>query len=237
MRKTIALSLALVATSAVWNTAPSLAQVIPITGGTYTLNGSRNVAGGYDVTITPSNVLSPAGVISLTAITNYSYSGTRAAGAFSISATTSNNFAFGNFPTSGTNLALTGDASGSVGGNAFTAKPIVINGAIAIPSFQASTGGGVISSFGFAHNIIGGSLTLSVPVVPAPVIPAPVIPAPMIPAPVTCTGCLIVRPDLLISNSTLTDSALQEPEYRQEYKEDFSTSSFRGGRVLGLEDK
>jgi hypothetical protein len=59
----------------------------------------------------------------------------------------------------------------------------------------------------------------------------------VIPAPVTCTGCLIVRPDLLISNSTLIYSDLQEPEYRQEYKEDFSTSSFRGGRILGLEDK
>jgi hypothetical protein len=226
MRKTIALSLALVATSAVWNTAPSLAQVIPITGGTYTLDGTRNAAGGYDVTINPSNVLSPAGVISLTAITNYSYSGTRAAGAFSISATTSNNFAFGTFPTSGTNLSLTGDASGSVGGNAFTAKPIVINATFSGNGFQDSAGD-VISSFGFGHNITGGSLTLSVPVVPPPVIPTPV----------TCTGCLIVRPDLLISNSTLTDSALQEPEYRQEYKEDFSTSSFRGGRVLGLEDK
>lgn len=87
--------------------------------------------------------------------------------------------------------------------------------------------------------ISSGSITLTIPTPPAPIIPAPIIPVPVpvIPTPVTCTDCLIVRPDLLISYSTLVYSDLQEPEYRQEYKDDFSISSFRGGRILNLEDK
>ena len=82
--------------------------------------------------------------------------------------------------------------------------------------------------------ISSGSITLTIPTPPAPIIP---VPTPVIPTPVTCTDCLIVRPDLLISYSTLVYSDLQEPEYRQEYKDDFSISSFRGGRILNLEDK
>jgi hypothetical protein len=110
----------------------------------------------------------------------------------------------------------------------FTNAPTTIN-ATFINSALVPSGTSIVNI-----PISSGSITLTIPTPPAPIIPVPV---PVIPTPVTCTDCLIVRPDLLISYSTLVYSDLQEPEYRQEYKDDFSISSFRGGRILNLEDK
>jgi len=72
----------------------------------------------------------------------------------------------------------------------------------------------------------------AVSVTPVPVTPVPV--------PISCTGCLIVRPDLLINYSALQYTALNVPEYPQYQKDDFSRSSLEG-RILpfkkDLEDK
>jgi hypothetical protein len=213
---------------------PSSAQVIPIIGGSITINGVRNGNGGIDITIPSSNLLTPAGTVSLTTIANYTYIGNNGGNNFSLTST-SFNTSVNPFLFPITSSTLTGDANGDLAGTPFTTKPIVIT--------TAGIGGGAYSSslgilnnfsFDFTNRVTGGSLTLSVP---APVIPAPVIPAPVIPAPVTCDGCLIVRPeDLLIANSTFLSPDLQKPEYRQEYRNDFSASSFRGGRILALED-
>jgi hypothetical protein len=223
-------SIFLVAASILTVALPISAQVIPIISGSITIDGVKNVNGGFDITIPSSNLLTPVGTVSLTAIANYTYIGNYGSDSFSLTSTSFNtkgNFLI--FP--GTSSTLTGDANGSLAGIPFTTKPIVITttGVVGADTTVYFDSNGVNRfSFEFTNNVTG-SLTF-----PAP---PPVIPAPVIPAPLTCTGCLIIRPDLLISNSTLTYSDLQEPEYRQEYKEDFSTSSFRGGRILGLEDK
>ncbi|MFM7600636.1 MAG: hypothetical protein ACKO7R_05480, partial [Pseudanabaena sp.] len=108
-----------------------------------------------------------------------------------------------------------GTTNGTSPNGTFTNAPTTINFSAAITSSTAVAGI-------FAAPVSSGSITL-----PAP--PPPVVP--------TCTDCLIVRPDILISNSTFPSPDSQEPEYRQEYKNDFSTSSFSGGRILALEDK
>jgi len=41
----------------------------------------------------------------------------------------------------------------------------------------------------------------------------------------------------LLNSSTLASSNISKPEFQQEYRNDFNSSSFVGGRVLGLEDK
>lgn len=41
----------------------------------------------------------------------------------------------------------------------------------------------------------------------------------------------------LLNGSTLASSNISKPEFQQEYRNDFNSSSFVGGRVLGLEDK
>ncbi|MCA6598423.1 MAG: hypothetical protein IM539_19570 [Pseudanabaena sp. M046S1SP1A06QC] len=41
----------------------------------------------------------------------------------------------------------------------------------------------------------------------------------------------------LVNDSTLASSNISKPEFQQEYRNDFNSSSFVGGRVLGLEDK
>lgn len=41
----------------------------------------------------------------------------------------------------------------------------------------------------------------------------------------------------LLNDSTLASSNISKPEFQQEYRNDFNSSSFVGGRVLGLEDK
>ncbi|MFN5473026.1 MAG: hypothetical protein ACK5CR_13640, partial [Pseudanabaena sp.] len=40
----------------------------------------------------------------------------------------------------------------------------------------------------------------------------------------------------LLNDSTLASSNISKPEFQQEYRNDFNSSSFVGGRVLGLED-
>jgi hypothetical protein len=207
---------------------PSSAQVIPIISGSITINGVKNGNGGVYITIPSSNLLTPAGTVSLTTIANYTYIGNDGGNNFSLTSTSfSTNVNPFLFPL--TSSTLTGDANGSLALTAFATKPIVVTTSGANASSFYSGTNSVLTTFRFNFNVTGGSLTF-----PAP---APVIPAPVIPAPVTCDGCLIVRPDLLIANSTFFSPDLQEPEYRQEYKENFSTSSFRGGRILGLEDK
>lgn len=51
------------------------------------------------------------------------------------------------------------------------------------------------------------------------------------------TDSLQIRPDLIISYSVLQSPDSLRSEYRQKYSQDFSISSFNGGRILELEDK
>lgn len=51
------------------------------------------------------------------------------------------------------------------------------------------------------------------------------------------TDYLPISADLRIAYSTLPSSDQKEPEYQQEYRNDFHSSSFEGGRILALEDK
>jgi hypothetical protein len=61
--------------------------------------------------------------------------------------------------------------------------------------------------------------------------------------PITSGSITLTLPVLQISNSlsiaysTLPSTDKKETEYQQEYRNDFHSSSFEGGRILGLEDK
>jgi hypothetical protein len=215
MKKIIALSLLLGITgSTILAVQPSFAQTVtvPISGGVLNV--------GYDGlavlrNFQNSTVLTPLGSVSINA---FNGNLTRVGGVNgAVTASNFNLFDFG-FDTDPTStLQFNGTTDGTSPTGAFTNTPTTITSTFVRANFPA--GGPYPDVFG-ATTVTGGSITL----------PAP--------PPVTCEGCLIVRPeDLLIANSTFLSPDSQEPEYRQEYKNDFSASSFRGGRILGLEDK
>ena len=141
-------------------------------------------------------------------------------------------------------LVFTGNTDGTaqfVPNGVFTNAPTTISA-----SFKVGALPNIGSVITVNIPITSGNITL--PSLP-PVIPPspPVIPptSPVVPpsssvdvvTPIACTDCLIISPNLRIANSTFLSPDLQEPEYRQEYRNDFSTSSFEGGRILGLENK
>ncbi len=213
MKKIIALSLLLGITgSSILAADPSFAQTVTV----QIVGGVLNV--GYDgIAILRdfqnSTVLTPLGSVSINA-----FNGNLArVGGLTSTVTASKFFmldlGFSNNPTS--TLQFNGTTDGTSPTGAFTNAPTTITSTFVRDSFSPNGFSPIV--FG-ATTVTGGSITL----------PAP---------PVTCTDCLIVRPDLLIANSTFLSPDSQEPEYRQEYKNDFSASSFRGGRILGLEDK
>jgi hypothetical protein len=251
MKKVIALSLlsgAATATLLAALPSPSYSQntVLPIIiGGNLGVNPGNpgNVSTFIDVTsFTNTTILTPLGLVNMstlngTANFNNNNSNNRS---FVVNVVSSNLFwASGHTPNNNEvgghlhdgdeyQVVFTGTSNGSVqfGSNgSFTNAPTTINATI--PNTQ-------VYALPASINIVitGGSIELPTVLLTAP---APVI-SPVIS--ITCTDCLNVIPDLRISNSTFLSPASQQPEYSQEYsRNNFSTSSFDGGRVLGLENK
>ena len=233
MKKLFSLSVCLSASTILLAASPSFSQTItvPITGTTIGLNVFRIAFDSASPISFPANntVLTPLGAVNLNVFNGIISANSVGAGSGSFNVVgsqitnTSGFQVFFNGATAGpTTFVFTGTTNGTasfVPNNAFTSAPTTINATFpADPILPGPTTVNV--------PITGGSITLPEP--------PPVV---VVPPPVTCEGCLIVRPELLIANSTFLSPDLQEPEYRQEYKNDFSASSFRGGRILALEDK
>lgn len=231
MKRLFALSFLLSATSTFLSANPSFAQTVPITSGT--LN-TVNANPGYITSLTSSTFLTPLGTVTINSDGfNGTLANTVSIATLSSSASVTSSvlgtptplgipipFGAGMFVlwTNNSNFfVFTGTTNGTSPNGAFTNASTTINA-------DLPTVGG--SQPTYALRITGGSITLPAPPPPVVVVPPP-----------ACTDCLIVRPDLLIANSTFLSPDSQEPEYPQEYKNDFSTSSFEGGRILGLEDK
>jgi hypothetical protein len=222
MKKFVALSVLLGAVSAgMLSVAPSSAQTVPIISGTVNLNLD---GGSSIVNLTSSTVLTPIGSVSINAdgfngdLTN---TGTTDTDVLSSSVPSNVGTVYVNWAYSGSNgsnpFTFDGTTNGTGPNGTFTNAPTTIN-------FSSDLTSGVAGIF--AAPVSGGSITLPEPPV---VVVTPVE---------TCTDCLNVIPDLRISNSTFLSPASQQPEYSQEYsRNNFSTSSFDGGRVLGLENK
>ena len=230
MKKLVALSFLLSATSTLLAANPSFAQTVSIISGT--LN-TVNANPGYITRLTSSTFLTPIGAVSINSngfngnltntISNSSLSSSASVIGSVLGTPTPVGFNFGAgmfvLWTNNRNFfVFTGTTNGTSPNGAFTNASTTINADLPTVGRAQPT---------YALRITGGSITL-----PAP--PPPVV---VVPPPVTCTDCLIVRPDLRIANSTFLSPDSQEPEYRQEYRNNFSTSSFEGGRILGLENK
>lgn len=237
MKKLVALSVLLSASTILFAASPSFSQTVtvPITGTTIGLNITPTFFNTAIPTsfIVNATLLTPLGAVNVSAL-NGSISATTpntSVGSFNVVASQITNvsgdinFYNGTFENPNiTTFVFTGTTNGTasfVPNNAFTNAPTTINATFSTARFVVN-----LPLIQVNVPITGGSITL-----PAP---PPVV---VVPPPVTCTDCLIVRPDLRIANSIFLSPDLQEPEYRQEYKNDFSASSFRGGRILGLEDK
>jgi hypothetical protein len=237
MKKIIALS-ALFGTSTILFASPNFAQTVtvPIIGGNIGINGQITSPVGFaPISFAPSitTVLTPIGTVSISSFDgNISANSQFGNGSFQVVNSAIINpidyplFINGSEPGFvPTTFVFTGITNGTAPApyGAFTNAPTTINSTFSITIFGPS------APIQVSVPITSGSITL----------PAPVIPAPVIPAPVTCTGCLIVRPqDLIIANSTLQYSGFYKPEYPQEYKNDFSRSCFDRDRITGgLEDK
>ena len=237
MKKLVALSVCLSASTILLAASPSFSQTVtvPITGTTIGLNvnGLSAVEAGPISFIVNTTLLTPLGAVSVSEF-NGSISTTtpgQTSGLFNVVASQIS-FVRG----SGFDVFLNGKGSplttfifvGTTNGtapfvpnNAFTNAPTTINATFYTAGFT-SRGPAQVNV-----PITGGSITLPAP--PPVVVVTPVV---------TCTDCLNVIPDLRISNSTFLSPASQQPEYSQEYsRNNFSTSSFDGGRVLGLENK
>ena len=236
MKKLVALSVCLSASTILLAASPSFSQTVtvPITGTTIGLNVDVVNSGAAfpNSFIVNTTLLTPLGAVSVSEF-NGSISTTAPlipSGLFNVVASQIS-FVSG----SGTDVFLNGYQGGPlttfifvgttngtapfVPNNAFTNAPTTIKA-----TFDTAAFAGIFPAPAQVNvPITGGSITL-----PAP--PPVVV--------VTCTDCLNVIPDLRISNSTFLSPASQQPEYRQEYsRNNFSTSSFDGGRVLGLENK
>ena len=238
MKKLVALSVCLSASTILLAASPSFSQTVtvPITGTTIGLDVTLLNSNGADPNsfIVNTTLLTPLGAVSVSEF-NGSISTTAPlipSGLFNVVASQIS-FVSG---VSGSELDVFVNGKGSplttfifvgttngtapfVPNNAFTNAPTTIKA-----TFDTAAFAGIFPAPAQVNvPITGGSITL-----PAP--PPVVV--------VTCTDCLNVIPDLRISNSTFLSPASQQPEYSQEYsRNNFSTSSFDGGRVLGLENK
>ena len=277
MKKLVALSVCLSASTILLAASPSFSQTVtvPITGTNIGLNITPTSANSAIPRsfIVNATLLTPLGAVSISAFNGSISANTPSIGAglFNVTASTITNTGGNpNFynDTNGsvlTTFVFTGTTNGTapfVPNNAFTNAPTTINATFSTAQFVnptpiqvnvPSTGGSITLPAPPPVVVVPPPVVVVLPpvvvvpppvvVVPPPVVVVPppvvVVPPPVVvvPPPVTCTDCLIVRPDLLIANSTFLSPDSQEPEYRQEYKNDFSASSFRGGRILGLEDK
>ena len=220
MKKFVALSALLAAASGSILVADvTFAQTISILSGQLALtvrsqNGSTLAA---PTNLNPTTVLTPLGAISITGFNGTIVNNTNP----STLTVNSSVVLAGTDYTIGDTICFQGTTDGTVGfrnNAAFTIAPTVINANFDPPQF---TGPGFVN---ISVTITGGSITLPEP--------------PPVVVVTTCTDCFTVSPDLRISNSTFLSPASQQPEYSQEYsRNNFSTSSFDGGRVLGLENK
>ncbi|WP_434687431.1 hypothetical protein [Pseudanabaena minima] len=237
MKKFVTLSVLLSAVSTgMLSAAPSSAQTVPIISGTVNLNLDN---GSTILNLSSSTVLTPIGSVSIDAdgfngdLTNSSISITDAVTS-SVPSNVSNvgNNLLIDWYYGGPNpLIFVGTTNGTGPNGTFTNAPTTINFSADITESTAVAGI-------FPAPVSGGSITLPAPPPPVVVVPPVVVPPVVVPPVVTCTDCLNVIPDLRISNSTFLSPASQQPEYSQEYsRNNFSTSSFDGGRVLGLENK
>ena len=233
MKKLVALSVCLSASTILLAASPSFSQTVtvPITGTTIGLDVTLLNSNGADPNsfIVNTTLLTPLGAVSVSEF-NGSISTTtpgQPSGLFNVVASQISHVDGLDVFVNGKGSPLTtfifvGTTNGTapfVPNNAFTNAPTTIKA-----TFDTAAFAGIFPAPAQVNvPITGGSITL-----PAP--PPVVV--------VTCTDCLNVIPDLRISNSTFLSPASQQPEYRQEYsRNNFSTSSFDGGRVLGLENK
>jgi hypothetical protein len=226
MKKFVALSALLAAASGSILVADvTFAQTISILSGQLALTVKNNPAFvaaptlAIPTNLNPTTVLTPLGAISITGFNGTIVNNTNPS---TLTVNSSVVLAVAAY-TIGDTISFQGTTDGTVGfrnNAAFTIAPTVINANFDPPQFTVTGPGSVDISV----TITGGSITLPEP---PPVTPVE-----------TCTDCLNVIPDLRISNSTFLSPASQQPEYSQEYsRNNFSTSSFDGGRVLGLENK
>ncbi|WP_434687434.1 hypothetical protein [Pseudanabaena minima] len=240
MKKFVTLSVLLSAVSAgMLSAAPSSAQTVPIISGTVNLNLDSF---STILNLSSSTVLTPIGSVSINAD---GFNGDLTSSVLSITDAVTSSVP-SNVSNEGNNLNINWDYSSNNGPNplifvgttngtgpngTFTNAPTTINFSAEITRSTAVAGI-------FPAPVSGGSITLPAPPPPVVVVPPVVVPPVVVPPVVTCTDCLNVIPDLRISNSTFLSPASQQPEYSQEYsRNNFSTSSFDGGRVLGLENK
>ena len=222
MKKFVALSALLAAASGSILVADvTFAQTISILSGqlALTVDSQNGPTLAAPTNLNPTTVLTPLGAISITGFNGTIVNNTNPS---TLTVNSSVVLAVAAY-TIGDTISFQGTTDGTVGfrnNAAFTIAPTVINANFDPPQFTVTGPGSVDISV----TITGGSITLPEP---PPVTPVE-----------TCTDCLNVIPDLRISNSTFLSPASQQPEYSQEYsRNNFSTSSFDGGRVLGLENK
>jgi hypothetical protein len=228
MKKFVALSALLAAASGSILVADvTFAQTISILSGQLALTVDSQIGptSAAPTNLNPTTVLTPLGAISITGFNGTIVNNTNP----STLTVNSSVVLAGTDYTIGDTISFQGTTDGTVGfrnNAAFTIAPTVINANFDPQEF---TGPGSVN---ISVTITGGSITLPEP--PPVVVVTPVVVSKV----ETCTDCFTVSPDLRISNSTFLSPASQQPEYSQEYsRNNFSTSSFDGGRVLGLENK
>ncbi len=211
MKKLIAMSALLGAASiGLLSATPSSAQtVIPIIGGTLGLNiiPIESFA-AFPESFLNSTVLTPLGAVNISA-----FNGT-------ISAVTA-------VP------AFLGPGSGSFNVTASTVTntgglPVFFNGTSCAFCFPTTP-----TTFVFTGTTTAGTNTNTPTTINATFSTTQFVDPTPIQVQVPITGGSIA----LLNGSTLASSNISKPEFQQEYRNDFNSSSFVGGRVLGLEDK
>lgn len=213
MKKLIAMSALLGAASiGLLSATPSSAQtVIPIIGGTLGLNMiSVESFAAFPESFLNSTVLTPLGAINISA-----FNGT-------ISAVT----AVPDFLVPGSFILDPGSFN-------VTASTIIIDSGL--PFFLNGT---LIelptpTTFVFTGTTTAGTNTNTPTTINATFSTTQFVDPTPIQVQVPITGGSIA----LLNGSTLASSNISKPEFQQEYRNDFNSSSFVGGRVLGLEDK
>lgn len=225
MKKLIAMSALLSAATATLLSAlpsPSFGQTVPLP---ISASGTITVRGSYDgfyfdySSFANTTVLTSIGAVNISAF-NGQAEFSRPSGSSSFVDVTSSNITYSSGHTNHfhTNtvysMVFTGTTDGSSPNGTFTNALTTLNATL--PSTSSSSFAPLTS---VNLNITGGSITLPTPSTPS------------------SSDYLPISNDLRIAYSTLPSSDSQKPEYPQEQRNDFHSSSFEGGRILGLEDK
>ncbi|NMF56455.1 hypothetical protein [Pseudanabaena yagii] len=221
MKKLIAMSALLSAATATLLSAlpsPSFGQTVTlpiIASGTIAVQGSYDGFSYFDYSsFANTTVLTSIGAVNISAFNGQAEFSRPPSSPTSVNVTSSNiTFSSGHSAHFHTNtvysMVFTGTTDGSSPNGAFTNALTTLNATLPSTSSFAS-----LTSVNL--NITGGSITLPV---------------------VSSSDYLPVSDKLHIAYSSLPSSDQNEPEYQQEYRNDFHSSSFEGGRILGLEDK